>query len=88
MSDQEVKAAPDAPVGQKHGERYLIGLALFTVAQQHDQQAQEFEKALAQHLGYPPDEQYMGHISDALGEGGDFDTAVRKEGRLPTLVKG
>lgn len=57
---------------------YMQGLALFTVAHKHYQKAREMEIELCELLGY--DDTYMGHISDEVGDGGNFDGGLKREG--------
>jgi len=58
----------------------LKAFALFSMAADHYAKAREFEDALAELLGY--EDSYLGHISDECIDGGNFDSALKKEGFL------
>lgn len=61
-------------------ETKLKAFALFTMAHTHYQRAMEFERAIAEMLGYEDDGPYCGCISDEMCDGGNFDRGLKNEG--------
>jgi hypothetical protein len=62
---------------------YLKALALFVMAAEKYQEAQAFQIALGNTLGYPKDETYFGFLSDVTYDTPSiraFEEALRKEG--------
>lgn len=59
----------------------LRARAIFTMAADHYREGDRYTRALGKLLGYPAGDQgYLGHLSDAMGDGTTFDEALRKEG--------
>jgi hypothetical protein len=60
---------------------YLMGLALFTMAQKHYAKSREFEQALCELLEVEESEGiYAGCVSDAIVNDGSFDHGLKGEG--------
>lgn len=57
---------------------YLKTKGLFHLAQEHAQKSTEYERALSEVLEYG--ERYCGHISDAIYDDWDLESALEKEG--------